>query len=98
MPENTRRDGIRGSARRARRDDGHNYTIEIDDIRRDRLGWRRHRFGRRPLSERAVRPVLVEVLDINGEHAFELKAAEDQDPVEAFTASAADPALLSDVF
>ena len=48
---------------------------------------------RRPLPKRAVRPVLVVMRGVGGHDAFEVAAADDQQPVEAFAAQAADPAL-----
>jgi len=43
------------------------------------------------LRECAVRPVLVVVQDIGGENVAEVAAVEDQQPVEALAADAADP-------
>ena len=43
--------------------------------------------------ERAVRALLVVVADVHAEYALELAAAEDQQPVQALTPDAADPAL-----
>ena len=40
-----------------------------------------------------MRPVLVVMRDVHGENALEMAAANDEDPVEAFAADAADPAL-----
>jgi hypothetical protein len=40
-----------------------------------------------------VRPVAVVVLDIDPEHALELTAAENQEPVETLTLQGADEAL-----
>jgi hypothetical protein len=48
---------------------------------------------RRLLAECPVRPVLVEMPDVSGEHVVEVAAAEDQQPVEALAADASDPAL-----
>jgi ABC-type uncharacterized transport system ATPase subunit len=48
---------------------------------------------RRPLPERPVRPMLVEMPDIRDEHVLEVTATEDQQPVEALPANASDPAL-----
>jgi len=48
---------------------------------------------RRLLLQRSVRSVRVVVGDVLLQHAFELAAGEDQDPVEAFAADAADPAF-----
>lgn len=68
-------------------------AIVVDGGRGFWLGARRHRLEGRPLLECAVQPVLVEALDVGREDAFEVMAADDQDPVEAFTADAADPTL-----
>jgi hypothetical protein len=46
---------------------------------------------RRPLPECPVRPMLVEMPDVCDEHVVEVAAAEDQQPVEALAADAADP-------
>jgi hypothetical protein len=46
---------------------------------------------RRPLPQCPVRPMLVEMPDVCGEHVVEVAAAEDQELVEAFAADAADP-------
>jgi hypothetical protein len=43
--------------------------------------------------ERAMRSLSVVVADVDAEDVLELAAAGDQDPVEAFAANAADPAL-----
>ena len=48
---------------------------------------------RRPLPERAVRPVLVVVRRIGGADAVEMSAAQDQQPVETLAPEAADPTL-----
>jgi len=40
-----------------------------------------------------VRPLAVVVADVDPKHVFELAAAEDEQPVEALAADAADPAL-----
>jgi hypothetical protein len=53
---------------------------------------RRKRVGRFE-AECAVRPALVVVADVNVGDVVELAAAEDQDPVEALAACAAQPAL-----
>ena len=47
--------------------------------------------------ERSVRTLLVEMADVDAEHVHELAAAEDQEPVEALSAHAADPAFGVDV-
>ena len=48
---------------------------------------------RRPLPKRAVRPVLVVMRGVGGHDAFQVGTTNDQQPVEAFAAQAADPAL-----
>jgi hypothetical protein len=52
---------------------------------------------RRSQVERAVWTLLVEVADIDAEDVLEVAAADDQQPVEAFPAHAADPALAVSV-
>src|SRR5262249_53399666 len=59
----------------------------------DYLGERLPVIERRPLPERSVRPMLVEMPNVRDEHVPEVAAAEDQQPVEALAADAADPAL-----
>jgi hypothetical protein len=46
---------------------------------------------RRSQVERSMRTLLVEVADVDAEHVLELAATEDQAPVEALPAHAADP-------
>jgi hypothetical protein len=46
-----------------------------------------------PLSECAVRAVLVEMLDVDSQHALEVAATENQQPVEALAANTSNPAL-----
>jgi hypothetical protein len=46
---------------------------------------------RRPLPERAVRAMLVQMPNVCDEHAVKVAAAEDQQSVEAFAANASDP-------
>jgi hypothetical protein len=53
---------------------------------------RRGRIGRLEV-ERAVRPPAVVVAHVDAEHMLELAAADDQQPVGALAADAADPAL-----
>ena len=48
---------------------------------------------RRALRECTMRPVLVVMRDIHGKDVLEVPAANDQDPVDALPADAADPAL-----
>jgi transposase len=48
---------------------------------------------RRSQVERSVWTLLVEVADVDAEDVLELAATEDQEPVEAFPAHAADPAF-----
>jgi hypothetical protein len=55
-------------------------------------GWANARVGRLEV-ERAVGSLLVVVPDVDAEDMLELAAAEDQEPVEAFAADAADPAF-----
>src|SRR4051812_37225056 len=43
--------------------------------------------------ERSVGTLMVEVADVDAEDVFELAATEDQEPVEALPAHAADPAF-----
>ena len=45
------------------------------------------------LVEGAVRAMRVVVVDVDRQDAFEMAAVEDQEPIEAFTADAGDPAL-----
>jgi hypothetical protein len=40
-----------------------------------------------------MRPVAVVVVDVDAEHLLKLSPADDRDPVEAFAADGADPAL-----
>jgi hypothetical protein len=67
--------------------------IERDGFARSSIGCWRRLGERRPLLERAVRPVLVVMRCVRGDDAFEVAASEDQQPVEAFAAEAPDPAL-----
>src|SRR6266511_3060953 len=59
--------------------------------------WRRlidRRLGkRRPLIERAVRPMRVVVLRVFADHVFEVAAADNQQSVEALAPNASDPTL-----
>jgi hypothetical protein len=68
-----------------------------DQAKVDHLGHRGLAAGRlverRPLPERAVRPVLVVVPRIARENVLQVPAADDQDPVEAFPTDASDPTL-----
>jgi len=57
------------------------------------LACRRQRAERWPLVECALRPMLAVMPDVCDEDVMEVAAAEDQDPVEALAAHAADPAL-----
>src|SRR5215468_10818571 len=49
--------------------------------------------SRRAASGRAVRPLSVVMRDVDAEDVLELATAEDEQPVEAFSADGADPAL-----
>jgi hypothetical protein len=51
------------------------------------------RSSRRLKTERAVRPGVVVVVDVFVEHAFQVIAIDDQQPVQALAADRADPAL-----
>ena len=65
---------------------------ELDHITRGQVVVRKWLGERRPLAERAVRPVLVVMRAVGGHDAFEVAAADDQQPVETLAAQAADPA------
>ena len=58
-------------------------------------GWRRRWFrGLRGLEvERAMRSLRVVVLDVDAQHALEVAAVEDQQPVEALAADSSDETL-----
>jgi hypothetical protein len=49
--------------------------------------------GGPPEFERTMRPLPVVVVDVDAEHAFEMSAVEDQQPVKTFRADAADEAF-----
>jgi hypothetical protein len=68
--------------------------IEREDFARTLflVWWRRGE--RRSLAKRAVRSMLVVVQRIGGHYAFEMPAAQDQQPVETLAAKAANPALV----
>src|SRR6266513_6243693 len=68
-------------------------ATKVDDVGGCFLVVRRQLAEWRTLPERAVRPVLVVVQRIRLDHEFEVAAAEDQEPVEALAADAANPAL-----
>ena len=68
-------------------------TVKVDDVGDWWLVARRQLAERRPLPERAVWPMLVVMPDVGREDVVEVAAAEDQHPVEALAADAADPAL-----
>jgi hypothetical protein len=57
-------------------------TIELQLVARRRHVYRRRLGERRPLVERAVRPVSVVVLRVDVNDALEVAAAENQQPVE----------------
>jgi hypothetical protein len=70
------------------------HVIELQQfVARRRFVYRRWFRERRPLVERAVRPVSVVVPRVDVNHAFEVGAAKDQQPVETFAARAFNPAL-----
>lgn len=66
--------------------------VDVVDRRRSRI-----QHGRRTLTERAVRPLRVVVLDVLGEHCLEMTAPEDHHPVEALAPDGADHALADGV-
>jgi hypothetical protein len=68
-------------------------TIEVDHVSEGLLVERRRLAERRPLSQRAVRAVLVVVRRVGREDVVEVTTADDQEPVEALAADAADPTL-----
>ena len=53
--------------------------------------------GRRTRAEKAVRTVRVGVLDVLGEHGFEMAASEDEHPLEPLAPDGADHALADRV-
>src|SRR6266536_3970592 len=67
--------------------------IELDHVGPYSVFDRRRLVERWPLREGAVRSVFVVVRDVGRENVVEVAATEDQDPVEAFAACAADPAF-----
>src|SRR5262249_20033139 len=68
-------------------------AIEINDVSNlPPVARRRHR-ERRQLTEWAVRPVLVVMGDVRGEDVVEVSTTDDQQPIEALAACAADPAF-----
>ena len=67
--------------------------IELDHVGPYFLFDRRRLVERWPLREGAMRSVFVVVRDVGRENVLEVAATEDQDPVEAFAACAADPAF-----
>ena len=68
-------------------------AIEVDYLGEWLFAVRRRPVQRWPLLECTMRPVLVVMRGIRGEHMLEVAAADDQDPVEALAADAADPKL-----
>jgi hypothetical protein len=68
-------------------------AIGFDHVGRCLLVTRRQLAERWPLPERAVRSVLVVMPDVGRDDVLEVAAAKNQEPVEAFAADAADPAL-----
>ena len=67
--------------------------LQQQEVARRRHVYRRRLRERRPLVERAVRPVSVVVLRVDVNDALEVATAENQQPVETFAAQAFDPAL-----
>jgi hypothetical protein len=67
------------------------YAIEVDHV--DHVSEWLLIAEWRPLPERPVQAMLVEMPDLCDEHVLEVAGAEDQQPVEALAANAADPAL-----
>jgi hypothetical protein len=68
-------------------------TIELDHLGDRWLAARRRRTERRPLCECTVRSVLVVMRHVRGKDVLEAGAANDEDPIEALAADAADPAF-----
>ena len=68
-------------------------TLDVDRVADCLLLDRRSRAERSPLSERAVRAMLVVLRPVAREDVAEVTTTDDQEPVEAFAADAADPAL-----
>src|SRR6266545_2604365 len=68
-------------------------AIECDHVGARSLVARRRLVEGWSLRECAVRPVLVVMRDVGREHVLKVAAAEDQEPVEALAANAADQAL-----
>lgn len=67
---------------------GRFHDVKVTLVRRRRLGSQRW-----SLLERAVRPVLVVVVDVVGHEPFELVLVPDEGAVEKFAADGPDPAL-----
>ncbi len=67
-------------------------AIEVDHVGHWLVDGR-HLAEREPLTERAMRSVLVVMRGIGRDHVLEVAVAKDQELVEAFPADAADPAL-----
>ena len=68
-------------------------AIKLDYLGKRLVVSRRRHAQRWPLLKRAMRPVPVVVHHVRGEHVLKVAATNDQDPVEALAADAADPAL-----
>jgi hypothetical protein len=64
------------------------YAIEVDHVGEWLLAAER-----RPLRERSVRPMLVEMPHVRDQHVLEVAAAEDQQPVETLPTDASGPPL-----
>src|SRR6266511_2274520 len=62
------------------------------DLADNRCRWRL-RMSRRRELERAMRSLVVVVVDVNAEHLFEVAAVDDQQPVQTFGADGPDEAL-----
>jgi hypothetical protein len=64
--------------------------IPADEHQRGgRVGWSQ--------SQRLMRPMPVEVVDVDPEHSFKMPAPDDQQPVETLGADGPDPALRASV-
>jgi len=68
-------------------------TIEVNHVSEDLPPERRRLAERRPLPQRTVRAVLVVMRRVGRENVAEVTTANDEEPVEALAAGAADPTL-----